>query len=92
VSKNRELRIFGPKRDKVTGGWRRLHNEELHNLYSSPNIIRVIKFRMRWTEHVAHMGEMRRAYKNLFRKPKGRHHFEDLSIDRKIILELILGK
>jgi hypothetical protein len=50
-------RIFGPKRDEVTGGWRKLHNEELHGLYSSTNIIRVIKARrMRWAEHVAHGG------------------------------------
>jgi hypothetical protein len=55
---NRVLRrIFGQKRDEVTGGWRKLHNEELHNLYSSPSIIRVIKSRrMRWTKNVAHMG------------------------------------
>jgi hypothetical protein len=51
-------RIFGPKRDEVTSGWRKLHNEELHNLYSSPGIINVVKSRrMRWTEHVARMGE-----------------------------------
>jgi hypothetical protein len=58
VFENRELRrIFGPKRDEVTGGWRKLHNEELHGLYSSPNIIRTIKLRrMRWAKHVASMG------------------------------------
>jgi hypothetical protein len=55
-------RIFGPKRDEVTGGWRKLHNEELHDLYSSPSIIRIIKARiMRCTGHVARMGEKRNA-------------------------------
>jgi hypothetical protein len=55
VFENRVLRrIFGAKRDGVTGGWRKLHNEELHNLYSSPSIMRIIKFRrMRWAGHVA---------------------------------------
>jgi hypothetical protein len=56
---NRVLRkIFGPNRDEVTGEWRRLHNEELHTLYSSPNIFRMVKSRrMRWAEHIARMGE-----------------------------------
>jgi hypothetical protein len=65
VFENRVLRrIFGPKRDEVTGGWRKLHNEELHNLYSSRSIIRMIKSRrMRWTGHVARMGEKRNAYR-----------------------------
>jgi hypothetical protein len=59
VFENKVLRrIFGPIRDGVTRGWRKLHNEELHNLYSSPSIIRIIKSRrMRWVEHVARMGE-----------------------------------
>jgi hypothetical protein len=59
VFENKVLRgIFGPERDGVTGGWRKLHNEELHNLYSSPSIIRIIKSRrMRWAEHMARIGK-----------------------------------
>jgi hypothetical protein len=73
VSENRVLRrIFGPKRDEMTGEWRKLHNEELHNLYSSPNIIRMIKSRrMRWARHIARMGEKRNAYRIWMGKPEG---------------------
>jgi hypothetical protein len=63
-------RIFGPKRDEVTGEWRKLHNEELHYLYSSPNIVRVIKSRRRWPGHVARLGEERGMYRVLMGKPE----------------------
>jgi hypothetical protein len=74
VFENRVLRrIFGPKRDEVTGGWRKLHNEALHGLYSSPSIVRVIKARrMRCAGYVARMGEVRGAYNILVGRPEGR--------------------
>ena len=66
-------KIFGPRRDEVTGEWRRLHNEELNDLYSSLNIVRVIKSRrMRWDGHVARTGEERGVYRVLVGKPEGK--------------------
>jgi hypothetical protein len=68
--------MFGPKRVEVAGGWRRLHNEELHNMYASLNIITVIKSRkMGLMVHVARMGELRNAYKILVGKPEGKRSF-----------------
>jgi len=88
---NRVLRrIHGPKRDEVTGERRKLHNDELNDLYSSPNIVQVIKSkRMRWARHVACMGEIRGLYRVLVRKPKGKRLLDDPGINGRIILRWI---
>jgi hypothetical protein len=92
VFENRVLRrIFGPKRDEVTGEWRRLHNEELNDLCTLPNIVRSVNSRrIRWAEHVARMGrgEVRTAYWR--GKLKNRSHLEDLELNGRVILKWIL--
>ena len=78
VFENRVLRrIFGPKKDEVTGEWRKLHNEELHDLYPSPSILLVIKTRMRWAGHVERKGERRGVYIVVVGNPRERDHLED---------------
>jgi hypothetical protein len=74
VFENRVLRkIFGPKRDGVAGGWRKLHNEELHDLYSSPSIIKILKSRrMRWASHVVRIVDKRNVYRLFVGMPKGK--------------------
>ena len=75
-------RIFGPRRDEVTLEWRRLHNVELNDLYSSPNIVRVIKSRrMRWAGHVAQMGEERGRIGSWWGNRKKRVHWGDVGVD-----------
>jgi hypothetical protein len=94
VFENRVLRrIFGLKRDEATGEWRRLRNEELHDLYSSANIIGVIKSRrMRWLGHVARMGEKRGAYRILVGDLMEGEHLGDQDVDGRIILKWIFNK
>jgi len=91
VIENRVLRrIFGPKRDEITGEWRKLHNEELNDLYCSPNIVRVTKTRrMRWAGHVARMRDRRGIYRVLVGKCKGSGHLGNPDVDGRIILRWI---
>jgi hypothetical protein len=94
VSGNRVLRgIFGPKRDEVIGGSRKLHNEEFHNLYGSPSVIRMIKSsRMRWAGHVARMGRREKLRGFWWESQKERDHWEDPDVGGRIILKWTLGK
>ena len=86
-------RVCGPKRDEVTGEWRKLHNEELSDLYSLPNIVRVVKSRiMRWVGHVARMGEGRGVHRVLVGKPEGKSYWGDPDVDGRIILRWIFRK
>jgi hypothetical protein len=86
-------RIFGPKRDEATGEWRRLHNEELNDVYSSPNIIRVIKSRrMRWAGQVARMGEKRGACRIWWGDLREGDHLGDPGVDERIMLKWIFKK
>jgi hypothetical protein len=88
---NRVLRrIFGPKREE-DGSWRKLHNDELHSLYSSLNIVRVIKYRrMRWAGHVARIGEVFTGF--WLGGPKVRDHWKDLGVGGRITLRWTLGR
>jgi len=86
-------RVFGPKRDKVTGEWRKLHNEEFSDLYSLPNIVRVVKSRrMRWAGHVARMGEGRGVTGFWWGNLRERDHWEGPDADGRIILRWIFRK
>jgi hypothetical protein len=93
VFKNRVLRrIFGPKIDEVTGERRKLHHDELNDLYSSPNIIRVIKLRMGWVGHVARMGKGRAVYRVLVGNMRERSQWGDPGVDGRIILRWLFAK
>jgi hypothetical protein len=84
---------FEPKRDEVIEGVRKLHNEELHNLYSSTSIIRTINpRRVRWTGHVAHIGEKRNAGRVLVGRPEAKKHWEEVDVDGVILLKWILER
>jgi hypothetical protein len=84
---------MGDKRDEMTGEWRKLHYEELNDLYSLPNIVRVVKSRrMEWVGHVALMGEDRGVHRVLVGKPEGKSHWGDQDVDGRIILRWVFRK
>jgi hypothetical protein len=85
-------KIFGPKRDEMIGGWEKLHNEELHNLYSSPSIIRIKSRTMRWAGHVARMGKTGMHIGFWWKSRKERDHKKDLDVGGRIILRWILER
>jgi hypothetical protein len=90
--RNTDNEIFGPKRE-VDGSWRKIHNDKLHNLYSSPNIVMVIKsMRLRWAGHVARMGRGEIFTGLWWESPKGRDHWEDLGVGVRITLSWTLGR
>jgi hypothetical protein len=92
VSENRVLRIFRPKREK-DGSWRKLHNDEFHNLYSTTNIVKVIKSRrMRWAGRVARMGEGRGVYRILVGRPEGNRPLGRPRLGGRITLRWTLGR
>jgi hypothetical protein len=87
----KEKSSLGSRREKMAGDWKRLHNEEFHNFYSSQNVSRAIKARrMKMVEHIARTENKRNAYKVLVKKLKGRDHLEDVDVDGRITLEWML--
>jgi hypothetical protein len=89
----RKIQVIGPKRDEVKREWRKLHNKELNDLYSSPNIGWVIKSRrIRWDGHLARMGERGGVYRVLLETPRERDHLGDTGVDRRVILRWIFRK
>ena len=87
------MAVFGPERDEVTGEWRKLHNEDLRDLYSLPNIVRVVKSRrMRWAGHVARMGEGRGVQRVLVGKLEGKRPLGNPDVDARTLFRWIFGK